>query len=387
MKVLITSDSYLPRLGGAEVYAYQLATYLKREGHEIEIFTTELGEWVKDSENPTHRFVWSRNPLALVKFLIQYYKLIKKADVVHAIYCHKLAALAGLVCLFTRTKLVISLQGRGILDLPGNNWFYAKLHTFYRALSLKLSHQVVASCWEFVERASWYTKTEKIVYLPNFVDIEEFAEAQHDYTLLPFEYKGEDLIFTIRRLVPKNGIQFAVEAMPNILEKNPNARLVAIGWGPLDVYLKNRAKELGVLDKIFFIGRVENFQLRQLLSLADVVLFPSTAESTSIACLESMSLGKPIVASNVGGYPEMVEDGGNGYLVNLTDNLNSDYDAPMTLSDEKLESLAVMVTKVLADKELRENFGKKSRELAEEKFSWQKNITKITAIHKKVCKI
>ena len=374
MKVLITSDSYLPRLGGAEVYAYQLATFLKREGHSVEILTPEMGSWVKDAENPTHRIAWSRNPVRLFQFLVRYYKLVRKADIVHSIYSHKLAAIAGVFCLFSKAKLVVSLQGRGILDLPGNRGIYSLMHVTYRRVSLKLAYKVIASCREFVDIASRYTKKDKIVYLPNLVDIDEFQIANPNYQLLPFEYKGEHLIFTIRRLVPKNGVQFAVEAMPKILEKDPDARLVMIGWGPLETHLQERAKALGVEDKIFMTGRVENFELRNLLQLADVVLFPSTAESTSIACLESMSLGKPIVASKVGGYPEMVEEDGNGYLVDITENESSDYAAPMTVAPEKLELIAEAVAKITLDKKLQERLGTRSRQLAEKKFSWQENV-------------
>jgi len=387
MKILITSDSYLPRLGGAEVYAYQLATFLKQEGNEVTIFTTEQGTWVNDHENVTIRKSWSRNPFRLLAFVWSFYLLVRKAEVVHAIYAHKLAALAGICCLFSNTKLVVSLQGRGILDLPGNTKFYAFLHTTYRSISLKLAHSVVASCYEFADIAARYTTTKKIVYLPNLVDINEFKQVEPDKALLPFTYNNEQLIFTIRRLVPKNGVQFAVEAMPFILEKFPNAKLIAIGWGPLDSYLKQRVQELGIVSSVFFIGRLENFKLKNMLSLADVVMFPSTAESTSIACLESMSLGKPIVASNVGGYPEMVEEGKNGFLVNLTDTVNSDYDAPMTLEEEKLKNLAEAVVKLLGDKDLATSFGRESRRLAETKFSWQQNISNITSIYKKICKI
>jgi glycosyltransferase involved in cell wall biosynthesis len=382
MKILITSDSYLPRLGGAEVYAYQLATFLKKNGHEVEIMTTEAGTWIKDSENITHRFVWNRNPVSIIRFFIDYYKLIKNVDIVHSIYSHKLAAIAGFLCLFTKTKLVVSLQGRGILDLPSNSLLYAKLHKFYRTVSLKLAYKVVASCHEFADIAKIYTNESKIVYLPNLVDIEEFSDVEKDYSLLPFKYTGdEDLVFTIRRLVRKNGVQFAVEAMPEIIRNNPRARLVAIGWGPLEEYLKKRVIELHIEDYVYFVGRVENFHLKKMLSLADVVLFPSTAESTSIACLESMSLSKPIVASNVGGYPEMVTDGQNGFLVNLTDTLNSDYDAPMTLSIDKINALANAVNKILLNRELKNSFSNKSRELAEQKFSWQKNISKIIGLY------
>ncbi|MCK5096131.1 MAG: glycosyltransferase family 4 protein [Candidatus Pacebacteria bacterium] len=384
MKILITTDSYFPTLGGAEVYAYQLATFLKKEGHHVELLTSETRVGNHDSEFPTHRVLFSRNPVKLFKFLRTYYRLTREADVVHSIYSHKIAAIGGILRFFIKKKViqVISLQGRGILDLPGNSFFYARVHRIYRWISLKRANVVVASCYEFVDIAKRYISEKKIVYIPNLVDIEKFTCSERKYDLLPFEYKGQPLVFTIRRLVPKNGIQFLIESVPYILKNNAEVKFVLIGWGILEEYLKKRVKELNIEDSVFFIGKVENEHLQQYLNLADIVVFPSTAESTSIACLESMSLSKSIVASNVGGYPEMVQNGVNGFLVNLTDTKNSDYGAPMTLSENKLQSLAQTVMTLVRNPQKREEFGKNSRRLIEKNFTWQKHIKTIIGCYK-----
>ncbi|MBX9765500.1 glycosyltransferase family 4 protein [Patescibacteria group bacterium] len=377
MRVLIVADSYLPRLGGAEVYAYKLGSFLQKNDHTVALLTTEEGSWIHDDEFPVHRVQFPVNPFIFFRSMLTYYQLVLQSDVVHAVYSHKLAFLGGILARLLGKKLVIAEQGRGILDLPGNDWLHRHIHEFYRSVSIKLAYRFIASCREFVDIAKRYTTEKKITYQPNSVDVDEFKPGERDYSLLPFQYTGQPLIFIVRRMVPKNGIQFLVEAAPRILARVPNAQIVHIGWGGLEEYLKKRAKELGVEQNFRFLGRIENAMLQQYLTLADVVVFPSTAEATSIACLESMALGKPIVASRVGGFPEMVNDGKNGYLVNLTDTEHSDYDAPMTLPEEKLNALADAIINLAQDSEKRLLFGAHSRERAVKEFSWQENIKKI----------
>lgn len=377
MKILIATDSYLPRLGGAEMYAYKLASHLKSDGHEINLLTTEPGEWTHDHEFPVFRRAFSKNPFVFFPSLILYFNLIRKSDVVHTVYSHKLAAIGGLFSRLLGKKMIISEQGRGILDLPDNSFFYSKVHELYRAVAIKSSNLFIASCLEFVEIAKRYTSNKKIVYQPNSVDTEEFSPSEKDYSLLPFTYENQPLVFIVRRMVPKNGVQFLVEAAPFVLKDYPNVQFVHIGWGMLDGYLKKRVRELGIQKNFHFLGKIENENLKSYLNLADVVVFPSTAEATSIACLEAMSLEKPIVASRVGGFPEMVTDDWNGYLVNLTDTEHSNYDAAMTLSDDKLSKLANAVISIVNDSEKRQLFGERSRARAIEKFSWKHNIKKI----------
>ena len=380
MKILIAVDTYFPRLGGGEVLAYQLATFLKKSGHEVTILTPEQGESPHDAEFPTFRPVFSRKPRALLQFLKTYNRLVKEHDVVHSMCAHKMAAIGGLLSLLHGKKLAITLIGHGILDLPGNTTFFATIHWLYRVVSLRCAHVVFDGSLEFAAIARRYIPARRIVRMPNSVDMESFKAGVKDYSLVPFTYTGEPLIFILRRLVPKNGVQFLVEATPYILRTMPNAHIFHIGWGYLEEALKARVAELGVGEHFHFVGRVENTKVQSYINIADVVVFPSTAESTSIACLESMAMGKPIVASNVGGFPEMITDGWNGRLVNLTDTLDSNYGAPMTLPEEKLQALADAITDVLSGK-AGAHLGEHSLERVRREFSWQENIKKIIAAY------
>lgn len=378
MKILVIPDTYLPRLGGGEVYAYKLAHFLKKQGHAVKVLTPEQGTWVNDNEFPVIRLKFPRNPFVFFKSLATYYSLVKEADIVHGIYSHKMTLIGGFLVKLLGKKMVITEEGWGILDLPGNTWFYAKIHNFYRSMSIKLCYRFIASCREFVDIAKRYTTNfAKITYQPNSVDTDEFKPGERDYSLLPFAYDDQPLIFIVRRMVPKNGVQFLVECAPYVLKKVPNAQFVHIGWGKLEEHLKQRVSELGIGDNFHFLGRIENAIVQKYMNLADMVVFPSTAEATSIACLESMSLGKPIVASKVGGFPEMINEGKNGHLVNLTDTEASDYDAPMTLPQEKLQALADAIIHLSTDKDACARMGAHSRERALNEFSWDVNIKKI----------
>lgn len=377
----IVIDWYLPRIGGGELYAYNLAKYLAKNGYEVRVFSIDEGNtagWKDDF--PTTRVSWGSGLRGKFVFYRELKKFLEGVDIIHAIYSHKFAAYAALYNATRKKPFYISLQGRGILDLPGNTWFYAKVHTFYRAFSLKLCTIAVASCKEFVERASWYIPRSRVAYIPNAVDLEVFdtspnAEALHK------KYEGRDVILTVRRLVPKNGIQFLVEALPEIVKKHPNVLAVFVGPGPLEGYLRDRVRALGVERNVEFGGRVENKDVSRYLSVAKVVVFPSTAEATSLACLEAMAMKKAIVASRVGGYPEMLEDGVTGYLVTLTDSENSDYGAPMTLPPERIGELADKVSELLADASLRNAFGLRAYQKVISTFSWDVVIRQILNLY------
>lgn len=379
----IVIDWYLPRIGGGELYAYNLATYLQKNGYEVAVFSLDEGNtagWA--DEFPTTRVRWEKG----IRGKIQFYRALKKfldgADIIHAIYCHKFAAYVALYNFFRRKPFFISLQGRGILDLPGNNRFYANVHTFYRAFSLKSCTAAIAACHEFVTRARRYIPPERIAYIPNGVDLSVFDSAPDD-AVLRQKYASLKVILTVRRLVPKNGIQFLVEALPQIVQRHPDALAVFVGPGPLEEYLKKRVAALGMERHVEFAGRVENTNVPKYLAVAQVVVFPSTAEATSLACLEAMAMKKAIVASKVGGYPEMIDDGVNGYVVQLTDGENSDYDAPMTISEERKQALAARISELLDNTELRRQFGDRAHTKALSSFSWDVLIRQILALYKK----
>ncbi len=111
-----------------------------------------------------------------------------------------------------------------------------------------------------------------------------------------------------RRLFPKNGVEYLVRAVPLICERvDVETRIV--GDGPEHGRLTALAAELGVAERVEFVGARPNHEMPALLNSADLAVIPSLMEATSIAALEAMACGLPVAASAVGGLPEIIDDG------------------------------------------------------------------------------
>ena len=110
-----------------------------------------------------------------------------------------------------------------------------------------------------------------------------------------------------RRLFPKNGVEFMVRALPHIL-REVEVEAVLVGDGPDRRRLEALARELGVDNRISFLGKRPHAQMPGLLSSAALAVVPSLMEATSVAALESMACELPVVASRVGGLPQIVDE-------------------------------------------------------------------------------
>lgn len=110
-----------------------------------------------------------------------------------------------------------------------------------------------------------------------------------------------------RRLFQKNGVEFFVRALPRIVERVP-VEAVLVGDGPERGRLEQLAAELGVTGRIRFLGARPHAEMPGLLASADLAVFPSLMEATSVAALECMACELPVAASRVGGLPEIVDE-------------------------------------------------------------------------------
>lgn len=125
--------------------------------------------------------------------------------------------------------------------------------------------------------------------------------------------KSDKLIGTVARLVPIKGHEFLVKAAPLVLQHYPDTTFLLIGDGPLRKKLENLAQQLNFFDKIVFSGMRED--IPRLLNAIDIFVLPSLNEGMGRVLIEAMVLAKPIVATRVGGVPDVVEDGSSGLLV------------------------------------------------------------------------
>lgn len=140
--------------------------------------------------------------------------------------------------------------------------------------------------------------------IPNAIELE---------TLNKSTRLGNQVLF-IGTLKKVKGIDYLLKSIALI-----NARLIIIGDGPEKDNLMNEAKELNITHRVNFVGRLDSIQINDYISKSKVLVLPSLSEGFSTVLLEGMAGGLPIVATNVGGNPEIVQDGVNGYLVEPCD--------------------------------------------------------------------
>jgi glycosyltransferase involved in cell wall biosynthesis len=122
-------------------------------------------------------------------------------------------------------------------------------------------------------------------------------------------------LLCVSNLVPEKGIGFLLDALPTVYARWPQATLQIVGDGPERARLQARAARLGVAHLIEFTGRVSQDQLPALLAAASVFVFPSLSEGTPRAVMEAMAMECCVVATTVGGIPDMIDHGSTGWLV------------------------------------------------------------------------
>ena len=152
-------------------------------------------------------------------------------------------------------------------------------------------------------------------------------------------------------LYPVKGHSFLLEAMPEILRRWSKAVLLVIGRGELEVALKERAEQLVIGAHIHFLGMRQD--VPRLLSVLDAFVLPSLSEGLSLALLEAMASGKPVVATRVGGNPELIDHGRTGFLV----------------QPEDAKDLAANLVKLLCDPGMMQEFGRQGVERVRQHFS------------------
>ncbi len=323
MRILEVTHRYPPALGGVESHIAAIADGLRARGHTVEVATTDV-----DRDRPFRRlkpvagsdpipvrrhraFRWWPAPHGLGIWApgMAVDLFSSRADVVHA-HAFGMAPtwLAALRRRRDRTPLVVEThvdRGRGTAG-----WLaYAR---FVARATLSPADRVVVQTR--IERAlllSLGVDAEKIVTIPDGVDLREFP-APRD---APPARGGPPVALFVGRLDAEHkGLLTLVRALSRIPPSaRPRIRLAGADWGGAGAVLR-LAGELGVREQIELLGPLDRPRLLQEYRTADLFVLPSHLEPFGIVLLEAMAAGLPIVASRVGGIPEVVSEGENALL-------------------------------------------------------------------------
>jgi PEP-CTERM/exosortase A-associated glycosyltransferase len=171
---------------------------------------------------------------------------------------------------------------------------------------------------EIVERG---IPRQKVTVIPNAVDIEAFAPGgQPDDALkASLGLAGCAVVGFVGSFYAYEGLDLLVEALPRVLARRPDVRVLLVGGGPQEINLKEQARRAGVGDRIVFTGRVRHEEVQRYYDLIDVLAYPRhsmrlTELVTPLKPLEAMAQGRVLVASDVGGHRELIEDRKTGRL-------------------------------------------------------------------------
>ena len=138
----------------------------------------------------------------------------------------------------------------------------------------------------------------------------------------------------VSRLVTIKGMDLVIPAFVEVLKKHPKTRLIVVGNGSLRSKMEHQATEAGCADHIIWAGRQPQKELNKWYSLMDIVLMPSRSEGFGLTAIEAMANGCVVVASNVGGLPEVVRDGECGLLHNSEDITDMTHKISLLINDE-----------------------------------------------------
>jgi glycogen(starch) synthase len=212
----------------------------------------------------------------------------------------------------------------------------------------------------------------KIGVVPNAVDIEYFSLGGAADPVLKEKLGLTDcrVIGFLGSFYAYEGLDLLIQALPRILERRPDVRLLLVGGGPQEANLKAQAVRLNVADKVVFVGRVPHSEVSKYYDLVDLLAYPRhpmrlTELVTPLKPLEAMAQGHLLIASDVGGHRELIEDGRTGVLFRAGD----------------VEALAVKALATLGLPDHGQAMRANGRRFVEEERNWTRSIANYKSIY------
>jgi len=361
MKIIMLISSFYPLLGGAETQALRLSKRLIEKGHNIEVITrwhkglekVEFIEGIKVIRLKVTDIGKLAPLIYMLKTIYYIFRHRKSIDIIHA---HALSA-PGLTAAFasfiTKIPSIAKIAGGG--DENGceiKRIYYKKNMGKYRVAFMKryISKFIAISKSIQKDLLDVNVPENKILFLPNGIDVSGYSDKMNKKLLasqlcLP---ANKFLFLYAGRLEKVKGIDILLSAWKRIdTELKKKCYLIILGEGSLNLEVDDQT--------VGFIGRVEN--VKEYMMASNAFILPSRYEGLSNALLEAMASQLPIIASNVGGNPDLIIDNFSGYL----------------FPKEDIDKLSSLLTKIITDfisgeKDRYKELGLNAKRIVKEKF-------------------
>ncbi|RLB44275.1 MAG: glycosyltransferase family 1 protein [Deltaproteobacteria bacterium] len=211
----------------------------------------------------------------------------------------------------------------------------------------------------------------KITCIYSAVDVDKYSGAcNKDWFLREFSLSSDQkAVGMVAQFIPRKGHRSFLEIVPLILEKCPNTKFLLFGRGPLESEIQRACQDKGLSNAVLFAGFREDME--NIFPCLDLLVHPATMEGLGVALLEAGAAGVPVVATEAGGIPEIVQHGKTGRLVKIGQ--------PVQFAHE--------VVRLLTNTEMARQYGRSAKEYVRANFSIQKMVTNYLALYGKLVHI
>jgi len=363
MKIVIITPYWLKTKGGITTVVYYLSNELKRIGHLVQVLTPDGGS--EAIKLPKNRLFLTLNIIIILKDI--------KPNVIH-VQAHGSLLLGPIICKIffnKRVRIVFTFHTQPhtvsfLTGKPTKERDLIRQVIFNRLLKYcDATTYVSRSLMETLQREG--VKIVNPVVIPNGVmaktaNSEDIINFKQKYNLIN-KYPILCMIAKLEWDWKAKGVRILIEAFKKVLTSKPRAKLLIIGDGQYRKYLEDYTEKESLKEKVIFTGNMDNPFIP--LSICDIYCHISLNEACPIAPLEAMIAGKPVIASNDGGLPEIITDGLDGILVNSNSN-----------------SVAKAILSLIENPNLIRKLSENAKISAETKFSWEKITREYIKLYK-----
>ncbi len=363
-----------PTYGGSGIVGSELGRDLAERGHNVHFISsvlptrlTELNERIHFHEVEMMSYaLFEHQPydLALATKMATVARA-EKLDLLHVHYAipHSISAILARESIKQKryVPVITTLHGTDI-TLVGADRSYLPITRY----GLQQSDGVTAVS-KFLKQATIETfDFDDVEVIPNFICPSHYKRQPDSPLRKDLAPNGEKLLAHVSNFRSVKRPIDCIEILAKVKANGEKARLVMVGDGPERSAVYYRAEQIGVKDETIFVGKQAN--IADYLGVSDVFLLPSELESFGLAALEAQACEVPVIATRIGGIPEVVTDGETGFLSDVGD----------------VEKMSADTLRLIGDEDLRRSFGERGREQAILRYSTEKIIPQYISFYEKV---
>ncbi|MEK9628636.1 MAG: glycosyltransferase [Nitrospinota bacterium] len=299
-------------------------------------------------------------PFFLIALFLNLLKITSqhKFDLIHCHWVIPQGFFCAFIKLFRNIPYLLTAHGGDVYSFKG----IPGIKTFIK-FALKHSEGCTVNSQATRDQILKSQRNANVKIVPMGVDLSQFHKGNFNQEIKNSMRPDNLLLLGVGRLAEKKGFNYLIEAMPQIIKKIPNVRLIIIGFGPQKEKLEKQVQELNLESYVSLIGGKTGKELRDWFATADIFIGPSIitadgdTEGQGVVFLEAMASGTPVIASDVGGIKDVVRDGHSGLLVPGKN--------PQAIADRTVE--------LANNKELQETLIQNAIELANSGYSWERS--------------